>query len=168
MLLKIMVKRSYVSCLIILLICLHTAYVRAGQNGSVSAGTTISVRHPNGPIQLDGCIEENARRELGDPIELVQQSPKPGESSPNKTNVKVPVAADRLYFGKLVDGNPGIKPADLLLQGLEAYLAQEQGKCKTRIGMLSFNELMMRSVSFSIQDVRPMQSAGQCAAERAR
>jgi len=60
---------------------------------------TVTVQQiPSPAIRLDGQLDEPAWRQAP-VLKLMQQSPKPGEPTPFDTEVRVIVAADRLYFG---------------------------------------------------------------------
>ncbi len=60
-----------------------------------------------GPIHLDGRLDEPAWR-LAPPVELTQQSPRPGEPTPFRTEVRVLIVGDSLYFGfDCTDPEPG-------------------------------------------------------------
>src|SRR6266571_4631223 len=60
---------------------------------------TVTVQqHPSPAIALDGRLNEPVWRDAP-VLKLTQQSPKPGEPTQFDTEVRVIVAADRLYFG---------------------------------------------------------------------
>ncbi len=59
----------------------------------------LTAENPRGEIQLDGKLDEQAWSSTRNAVELVQQSPQPGEPTPYRTTVKVLVTRDNLYFG---------------------------------------------------------------------
>jgi hypothetical protein len=59
----------------------------------------VTARHSQGPIHLDGRLDEAAWNNAGVIANLVQQSPRPGEPTPYKTVVRVLIVKDTLYFG---------------------------------------------------------------------
>jgi len=65
-----------------------------------SASTVVAGR-AEGAIQLDGRLDESVWQRAGQVVELTQQSPRPGEPTPYKTEVRVLVLRDTLYFGFL-------------------------------------------------------------------
>jgi hypothetical protein len=66
----------------------------AGTNGP----TVSAVVRPAASISLDGKLDEPLWRDAP-AVNLVQQSPKPGEPTPYETEVRIVVAKDRIYFG---------------------------------------------------------------------
>ena len=52
-----------------------------------------------GAIRIEGKLDEPAWSSASNTVELVQQSPRPGEPTPYRTIVKVLVTKDNLYFG---------------------------------------------------------------------
>lgn len=69
----------------------------AGRANAQSA-LPITVTRTTAPIVLDGRLDEPVWRDAT-AVNLVQQSPRPGEPSPYTTEVRVLLAGDRLYFG---------------------------------------------------------------------
>jgi len=67
----------------------------AGNSPTVAAGRSA------GPIQLDGRLDETAWREAGPVAVLTQQSPRPGEPTVYRTEVRVLIIRDTIYFGFL-------------------------------------------------------------------
>ena len=60
----------------------------------------------SGPITLDGKLNEAAWQQA-EAVELTQQSPKPGQRMPYRTEVRVLEYKDALYFGfRCWDPNP--------------------------------------------------------------
>jgi hypothetical protein len=80
------------------LLCL-IAVETYGQPGAIPTDSTLAAARPNGSIQFDGKLDEPAWRQVANIAELIQQSPKPGESTPYKTTVRVLITPDELYFG---------------------------------------------------------------------
>ena len=79
-----------------------------GGNQSNPAATTVMAGHADAPVRLDGRLDEPAWRQAGVIAELVQQSPHPGQPTPYRTEVRVLVVKDTLYFGFLSsDPEPG-------------------------------------------------------------
>lgn len=62
--------------------------------------SAVTLTRSSAAITLDGRLEEPAWQ-TAPLIELVQQSPRPGEPTPYKTEVRILVVDDRLYFGFL-------------------------------------------------------------------
>src|ERR1051326_3506634 len=62
-------------------------------------GPSISVAFPTTPINLDGLLDEPAWLEATTIAELVQQSPRPGAPTPYRTQVRVIIQDNKLYFG---------------------------------------------------------------------
>ena len=81
-----------------LMLCFGTALGNAQQNG-VAGGPKLAAGRLNVSIDLDGKLDEPAWQDSGTVAELVQQSPRPGESTPYKTTARVLVTSDNLYFG---------------------------------------------------------------------
>ncbi|MGH9398951.1 MAG: DUF5916 domain-containing protein [Thermoanaerobaculia bacterium] len=83
--------------------------------GELAAQTPAAVPRPSitagparGAIRLDGVLDEDAWREAGVIADLVQQAPRPGESTPYRTEVRILADAESLYFGiTCVDPEPG-------------------------------------------------------------
>lgn len=69
----------------------------AGQGNS----DTVSASPAQEAIKLDGRLDEAAWKDAGFVADLVQQSPRPGEPTPYKTEVRVLIYRDTLYFGFL-------------------------------------------------------------------
>lgn len=82
------------------LLCL-IAVETYGQPGAIPTDSTLAAERPNGSIQFDGKLDDPAWRQVANIAELIQQSPKPGESTPYKTTVRVLITPDELYFGLL-------------------------------------------------------------------
>ena len=61
---------------------------------------TVGAGHSQAMIELDGRLDEPAWKDAG-LVELVQQSPRPGEPTLFKTEVRVLIIRDTLYFGFL-------------------------------------------------------------------
>jgi hypothetical protein len=90
------------------LLALMLAVAATAGGAPADTGTTVVAAHSERPIQLDGRLEEPAWQDAGIAIELVQQSPKPGEPTPFKTTVRVLIVKDTLYFGfECADPEPG-------------------------------------------------------------
>jgi len=86
------------------MICLAITALVSGQN---VPAPSISASFPNAPIKLDGLLDEPAWLEATTVAELVQQSPRPGESTPYKTRVRVIIQDNKLYFGfECIDPDP--------------------------------------------------------------
>ncbi len=70
------------------------------------AGPSLRVTKSPDPVRLDGRLDEPAWR-LAEAVVLTQQSPRPGESTPFRTEVRVLLVGRLLYFGFLcTDPNP--------------------------------------------------------------
>ena len=90
------------------LLALVLAVATAAGGANADTSTTVAAAHSERPIQLDGRLDEPAWQDAGIAIELIQQSPKPGEPTPFKTSVRVLVVKDTLYFGfECADPEPG-------------------------------------------------------------
>ncbi len=72
-----------------------------------------------GPVRLDGLLDEPAWREAGVIADLTQQSPRPGEPAPYRTEGRILADADTVYFGfTCVDPEPsGIAVHTMLRDG---------------------------------------------------
>lgn len=66
----------------------------------LAADSVVTAGRPQGSIRLDGRLDEPAWQQA-QAVELVQQSPRPGEPTPYKTEVRILVLGDTLYFGFL-------------------------------------------------------------------
>lgn len=86
-------------CLVAFAVCLGAASGFAQQNGSDAAAATLRATHATGSIKLDGRLDDDAWGEAEMVVELVQQSPKPGVSSPYKTRVFAPVEKGSVLAG---------------------------------------------------------------------
>src|ERR1051326_7430416 len=87
------------------ILCLTLPPVASGQT---VASPSISVAFPAAPIKLDGLLDEPAWLEATTIAELVQQSPRPGAPTPYRTQVRVLIQDNRLYFGfECTDPEPG-------------------------------------------------------------
>ena len=87
------------------ILCLTLPSVASGQT---VASPSISVAFPTAPIKLDGLLDEPAWLEATTIAELVQQSPRPGALTPYRTQVRVIIQDNRLYFGfECTDPEPG-------------------------------------------------------------
>lgn len=65
---------------------------------AANASVSVRVARSPAPIALDGQLDEPAWRDA--PLmQLIQQSPRPGEPTPYETVVRVVLAGDRIYFG---------------------------------------------------------------------
>lgn len=67
-----------------------------GQN--TGTDKIMSLMRATEPIRIDGVLTEAAWRSAAS-VELVQQSPRPGEPTPYRTIVRILLAGDRLVFG---------------------------------------------------------------------
>jgi hypothetical protein len=75
---------------------------------TTETSTTVAAGHSERPIQLDGRLDEPTWQDAGIVVELIQQSPHPGQPTPFKTSVRVLVVKDTLYFGfECADPEPG-------------------------------------------------------------
>src|SRR5690348_7124718 len=63
-----------------------------------SSPPSVLVRRITSPIVLDGKLDEPAWQSA-QPIELIQQAPRPGASTPYRTEVKILRSGDVIYFG---------------------------------------------------------------------
>ncbi|HYK87628.1 MAG TPA: carbohydrate binding family 9 domain-containing protein [Acidobacteriota bacterium] len=91
----------------LLVLWFNTGTTIAQQNGSRATAPTLKATHATGSIKLDGRLDDDAWRDAETVAELVQQSPKPGESSAYKTTVRVLVTADSIYLGfECIDPEP--------------------------------------------------------------
>lgn len=71
-----------------------------------STPPSIAAKRIKSSITLDGKLDEPVWQQAA-PIELVQQAPHPGQPTPFKTEVKVLVSSDAVYFGFVChDPNP--------------------------------------------------------------
>ena len=68
-----------------------------GQNGPDHK--KVSLVRATEPIKVDGLLTEAAWTNAATAIELVQQSPRPGESTPYRTVLRVLLVEDRLVIG---------------------------------------------------------------------
>ncbi len=59
----------------------------------------VTAGHSTGEIQLDGRLDEEAWQHAGIISDLTQQDPHPGEPTPFKTEIRVLVDQENLYFG---------------------------------------------------------------------
>ncbi len=90
----------------IVLWCFGSLFGIAGQNGSAPV-SRLEADQVQGSIELDGKLDELSWQRANAAVELVQQSPRPGESTPYKTTVRVLVSPDNLYFGfECIDPDP--------------------------------------------------------------
>ena len=67
--------------------------------GPVAEPNVLKAGPASSSIHLDGRLEEAAWDEAAEVIDLVQQSPNPGQPTPYATKVRVIVQDNRLYFG---------------------------------------------------------------------
>jgi hypothetical protein len=73
---------------------------------SASPSPSIAAKHISSSINLDGKLEEPEWQQAQS-IELIQQAPNPGKPTPYRTELKVLVSADAIYFGFIChDPNP--------------------------------------------------------------
>ena len=73
-----------------------------------SSFPNVAAGRSDSPIRLDGRLDELAWRQAGVIADLPQQSPHPGEPTPFKTEVRVLIVGNTLYFGFLcTDPEPG-------------------------------------------------------------
>ncbi|HYK91079.1 MAG TPA: carbohydrate binding family 9 domain-containing protein [Acidobacteriota bacterium] len=78
----------------------------AQQNGIVG-GLSLAAGRLGGQIELNGKLDEPAWSNPDIVGELIQQSPKPGETTPYKTTVRVLVGRDNIYIGfDCIDPDP--------------------------------------------------------------
>ena len=70
-----------------------------GQGGSATSFPTVTAAAHVGRIRLDGVLDEEAWSGAGVIADLTQQSPKPGEPTPFRTEVRILADAGNLYFG---------------------------------------------------------------------
>lgn len=83
-----------------------TGSVRGRQSGKADGELVMAGRSAS-PIQLDGKLDEAAWSGSDQVVELVQQSPRSGESSPYRTLVRILIQENRLYVGfECIDPNP--------------------------------------------------------------
>ena len=66
---------------------------------SSSGSDTVSAVSASGEIKLDGRLEESDWLSAGVIAQLVPQSPRPGEPTAFKTEVRVLIIKDTLFFG---------------------------------------------------------------------
>ncbi len=85
-----------------LLLCVASTLPAAASVVALASGGdgTVEARQPSGRIQLDGRLDEPAWQNAT-VVELVQQSPRPGLPIPYKTEVRILVTGEDLYFGFL-------------------------------------------------------------------
>jgi hypothetical protein len=72
-----------------------------GVPSAAADSPTTAAGHSAGPIRLDGRLDEPAWREAGPAAVLTQQSPRPGEPTVYRTEVRVLIIRDTIYFGFL-------------------------------------------------------------------
>jgi len=72
-----------------------------GASSTAGGSPTVAAGHSEGSIQLDGRLDEPVWQQAGLVAELTQQSPRPGEPTVYKTEVRVLIIRDTLYFGVL-------------------------------------------------------------------
>ena len=70
-----------------------------GAGGPSTDSLSVTAAHPDGAIQLDGRLDEPVWQQAGVVTELTQQAPRPGEPTAFKTEVRVLIIKDTLYFG---------------------------------------------------------------------
>jgi hypothetical protein len=70
-------------------------------SSTAGGSPTVPAGHPQGAIKLDGRLDEPVWREAELVAELTQQSPRPGEPTVYRTEVRVLIIRDTLYFGFL-------------------------------------------------------------------
>ena len=86
----------------ILLVASGLAVGRPGRAASASDNSgTVAAQPSQAAIELDGRLDEPAWKAATGILELVQQSPRPGEPTPFKTEVRILIIRDTLYFGFL-------------------------------------------------------------------
>ena len=83
------------SRILLSLLFLLAPVVKADSGPSVTADQAVA------PIRLDGRLDEAAWQQAGVVAELTQQSPSPGKATPFRTEVRVLIVKDTLYFGFL-------------------------------------------------------------------
>ena len=80
--------------------------VLVGYSLGQSPPDSIAITHTNATIKLDGRLDEPAWKEAR-AFTLTQQSPWPGQENPYRTEVRVLISGDNLYFGfKCFDPQP--------------------------------------------------------------
>lgn len=90
-----------------LLLCVLLVGCAVRGAGAQNSAKSVTVARSPASITLDGRLEE-AAWQTAPLIELVQQSPRPGEPTPYKTEVRILILGDRLYLGFLcTDPDPG-------------------------------------------------------------
>ena len=67
-------------------------------SASFCAAQTIHATHASSVIVLDGKLDDAAWQQA-EPVQLTQQSPAPGAATPFKTEVRVVVERNAIYFG---------------------------------------------------------------------
>lgn len=69
---------------------------------------TIAAGKAGGPVHVDGLLDEPAWESAAVIADLVQQDPRPGEPTAFRTEVRILVDSDNLYFGfRCFDPDPG-------------------------------------------------------------
>ena len=81
------------------LLCFGMIAGVAQHNGPTAGNSAVAPGRVNGPIRLDGMLDEPAWGDPGIACGLVQQAPRPGEPTPYETTVRILVTSDSLYFG---------------------------------------------------------------------
>jgi hypothetical protein len=90
----------------ILKLCFAIAVILAAVSVSGQGLPSISATRISSSITLDGKLDDPAWQKAK-PIDLVQQAPQPGQPTPFKTEVKVLVSGEAIYFGFIChDPNP--------------------------------------------------------------
>jgi len=70
-----------------------------GQEPALAESSTVAVGTFVGQIRLDGVLDEPSWQQAGVIADLTQQSPKPGETTPFTTEVRLLADRDNLYVG---------------------------------------------------------------------
>jgi len=99
----LMMGRRYrmIRSLLLACLCAHplaSFAVWEERGGNPGGSTALAAASIAEEMQLDGALNEPAWRNAA-VVELIQQSPRPGEATPYRTSVRVVVAKDSLYFG---------------------------------------------------------------------
>jgi len=96
---KTTVGRRFSHLAVLAASALLSPLVASGQEPVPAGSPTVAVGTFAGQIHLDGVLDEPAWQQAGVIADLTQQSPKPGEPTPFRTEVRLLADRDNLYIG---------------------------------------------------------------------
>lgn len=115
--------------------CPAQAQMQTAQGTAPDGRPRVHVRAAKGPIDIDGKLNE-PDWQAAEPVELVQQSPRPRQPTPYKTTVRVLIYDDALIFGfECHDPNPKEIDVHTLIQD-----ADQSGDDTVSILLDTFND----------------------------